>query len=41
MENNEKENKIIYFRRILKDNTKSEIEKDNARKELNKLLEEK
>lgn len=34
------ENLIIYFRNILKDKSKSEIEKDNARKKLKKLLEE-
>jgi len=33
-------NLIIYFRNILNDETKSKIEKDFARKMLNKLLEE-
>jgi len=33
-----KQSKIIYFRKIMKDKTKSQIEKDNARKELLKLL---
>jgi len=32
---------IIYFRNILKDKTKSTIEKDNAREQLIKLIEEK
>lgn len=34
---NEKENLIIYFRNVLK-NSKSEIEKDNARNKLKELL---
>ena len=37
----EKQNRIIYFRKILNDKNKSEIERDNARKELFKLLKEK
>jgi len=33
-----KQSKIIYYRRILEDKTKSNIERENARKELLKLL---
>ncbi len=40
METN-KESLIIYFRNVLKDKSKSKIERDNARSELNKLLGEK
>jgi len=32
------ESKIIYLRAILKDNSKSELEKEVARKELLKIL---
>lgn len=38
---NEDKNLIIYFRNILKDKTKSDLEKENARKKLLKLLGEK
>ncbi len=34
-----KESKIIYFRRIIKDKSKERIVRENARKELLKLLE--
>jgi len=33
-----KQSKIIYFRKIMQDKTKDKIEKENARKELLKLL---
>jgi len=33
-----KQSKIIYFRRIMKDETKSNLERENARRELLKLL---
>ena len=33
-----KESKIIYFRRIMQDKTKEKIVRENARRELLKLL---
>ena len=35
-----KQSKIIYFRKILQDKTKNQIERETARKELLKLLKE-
>lgn len=37
----ERESLIIYFRNVLNDKSKSEIEKNNARNKLTELLEEK
>jgi len=34
------ESLLIYFRNVLNDKSKSEIEKENARKKLKELLEE-